>query len=307
MSKKHTDINLTIPHAESALKAWLGSQVKCTNLQRLHGGMINSVWKLSFDKEPYTAVMKIRPAGDNDFINEACKLNYLLDNTSFPCPKVYHEDSTGKYIPFAFLILETIPGESMVTAKINPMGRISIDRQMAEILLELHSHKRATFGNPHIEDDLTNWLVVFVPRLRDMHHKVNSKLSSKILRNIDKALDAAEDVFSQQGEPTLIHGDIWAGNVMVDRKDDGWHLTGIVDPGTQYAHVEMELAYLEVFSTVGDEFFRIYTAKNPLRQGYPLRRLYYWLNTYMIHVWIFGDQHYRVMTSRVAEAIVKQL
>jgi fructosamine-3-kinase len=112
---------------------------------------------------------------------------------------------------------------------------------------------------------------------------------------------------SAQGQPTLVHGDIWAGNVMVSQGEDGWHLTGIVDPGTQYADVEMELAYLEVFNTVGADFFQEYIAHRPLRPVYELRRLFYWLNTYMIHVWIFGDAHYHTMTARIAAAIAQQV
>jgi len=37
------------------------------------------------------------------------------------------------------------------------------------------------------------------------------------------------------------------------------------------------------------------------------RRLFYWLNTYMIHVWIFGDEPYRASTARVAAEIRRQI
>ena len=140
-----------------------------------------------------------------------------------------------------------------------------------------------------------------------MKAEMISRLPVEVLRNIDIAVDAAEDVMSDQGLPTLIHGDIWAGNVMVYRSEDSWHLSAIVDPGTQYADVEMELAYLEVFNTVGTDFFDAYTAQTPLRPGYEFRRMFYWLNTYMIHVWIFGDEHYRRMTAMIAEAIAQRV
>jgi fructosamine-3-kinase len=53
--------------------------------------------------------------------------------------------------------------------------------------------------------------------------------------------------------------------------------------------MEKELAYLEAFDTVGEEFLRVYTAERSLRSGYEYRRLFYWLNTYMTHVWLgFG-------------------
>ena len=67
----------------------------------------------------------------------------------------------------------------------------------------------------------------------------------------------------------------------------------------QYAPVEKEIAYLEAFDTVGEAFFDVYAGRRPLRPGYEFRRLFYWLNTYMIHVWLgFGAEfHDRIATT----------
>ena len=128
-----------------------------------------------------------------------------------------------------------------------------------------------------------------------------------MLSDVDCALEAAEEVMRPQGRPTLIHGDVWAGNVMVAQKDSRWHLSGFLDPGLQFADVECELAYLQVFDTVTPAFFEAYTSRTPLRPGYAFRRLFYWLNTYMIHVWLFGDQGYRDSVASVAAEIVGKL
>ena len=83
---------------------------------------------------------------------------------------------------------------------------------------------------------------------------------------------------------------------MVCQSTEEWHLSGLLDPvGLQYAEMEKELAYLEAFDTVGEEFFRVYAAARPLRRGYEHRRLFYWLDTYMTHVWLglgaeFGER-----------------
>jgi hypothetical protein len=43
---------------------------------------------------------------------------------------------------------------------------------------------------------------------------------------------------------------------------------------------------------------RILLAADALRQGYAYRRLFYWLNTALIHVGLFGDAHYCRFNSR---------
>jgi fructosamine-3-kinase len=79
---------------------------------------------------------------------------------------------------------------------------------------------------------------------------------------------------------------------MVHERSDGWHLSGLLDPvGLRYAEVEKELAYMEAFDTVGQMFFDVYTSRCPLRPGYRFRRLFYWLDTYMLHLWLgFGRE-----------------
>ena len=87
---------------------------------------------------------------------------------------------------------------------------------------------------------------------------------------------------------------------MVHERSDGWHLSGLIDPvGLQYADVEKELAYLQAFDTLGETFFSSYTARRPLLPGYEFRRLFYWLNTFMTHVWLgFGAAfHERIVAT----------
>ena len=92
---------------------------------------------------------------------------------------------------------------------------------------------------------------------------------------------------------------------MVEQRSDRWHLSGLLDPvGLQYADVELELAYLEAFDTVGEAFFGTYTAARPLRQGYDYRRLFYWLHTYMVHVWLGFRGDFQDRICAVARQIV---
>ncbi|MBN2308290.1 MAG: fructosamine kinase family protein [Candidatus Hydrogenedentes bacterium] len=305
MTKPETQHALTREQASAVLAAWLGDGVVCSGVERLHGGMINSVLRLHFDRAPFTAVIKLSAKPDEAvFVAEQHALDFLRATTAFPCPQVYLRGGPLDAVPFRFLLIETLPGVNLPQADLTAPDRERVDCELAEALLELHSHTRDTFGGIR-EAGHAHWTDVFVPRLCALQQEMTTRLPDEVLADIERAVAAAPDVLSQQGRPTLVHGDIWAANVMVDRREDGWHLSGLVDPGAQYADVEYELAYLEVFSTVTPAFFRAYAGHNPFRPGYEFRRLFYWLNTYMIHVWIFGDQHYRDMTAAVARAIAQ--
>ena len=51
---------------------------------------------------------------------------------------------------------------------------------------------------------------------------------------------------------------------LVEREGDRWRITGLLDPDVQFADVEYELAYLEVFDASRDTFFAAYQQHHPL-------------------------------------------
>ncbi len=303
MFNLQTDLHLSPDQAEDILSAWLGTRVHCTGIDRLVGGMINTVLRLRFDHDPCTAVIKLNSAG-TPFHNEARILRHLRDR-GFPCPTVYAVDDDARLLPCTYLLLETLPGVNMAEVRLEPRDRDRVERELAEVLVALHGHTRKTFG-PIDAPGGARWADVLMPDIFEIRAQaeVTERLPADVLADVDHAIALAPDLLADQGVPTLIHGDIWAANVIVRKAGDGWHLSGLVDPGTQYADMEMELAYLRGFNTMGDAFFDAYTAQRPLRPGYEARWRVYWLRTYLIHVWLFGDQHYRAMTAKIACDIV---
>lgn len=286
-------INLALPHATSLLALWLGGKVRCHAITPLKGGITSPVFRLEFDRPPHSAVLKLQDVGDDDPLpRERRRLDYLLEYTRLPCPQVYLQDDSRATIPYSFLLLECLPGVDLGAAQLRPDQRATVERELAEALLELHSHRSDAFGD--IEGKLTasNWTDLFLPDLEEGRQDMRGFLLPPELAKLDEAVALGEEALSASGEPTLIHNDVWAGNIMVHERHDGWHLSGLLDPiGLQYAEVEKELAYLQAFDTVGAGFFDTYTSQRPLREGFEFRRLFYWLETYMVHVWLgFGAE-----------------
>lgn len=309
-----SNLTLTQAQAEAVLSAWQGVPVACTAIQRLHGGMINSVFRLDFDREPFTAVIKVSATGggfassdftSTDFATEARALDFLCGHTRFPSPRVYRLEATPQTIPYAFLLLETIPGVCLEGLSLSPAEADEIDRRLAEALLELHSHTGACFGSIAGLPASERWPEVFLPLLAEIRAQpeIAQRLPAAVLAEVDRAIELAGPALADQGPPTLIHGDIWAGNMIVQPGEGGWRVAGIVDPGLHYADVESELAYLEVFGARRDAFFAAYTAQRLLRPGYERRRLFYWLKTALLHVWLFGDQYFCDFTAQTAAVI----
>jgi fructosamine-3-kinase len=297
----------TTQDAEALLSDWLSQPVSVNHVRALSGGMVNQVLYVEFDHDPGRAVLKPEPA---NALRKRVRREYdnlrHLRARDFPVPEPYFLHTSDDTLPFNVLALEFWDAASKGHVRLSPHEAERVEREMAEVLLALHTHQRTTYGATEGEGN-PNWADEFARRVRARYENIEGKVGAQTFRQIDTILDRFGEIFADPGPPTLVHGDIWATNVMLCQKADGWHLRGFVDPSALYADVEYELAYLEVFNTVGQAFFEAYTAQRPLRDGYSVRRAVYWLNTMIIHVDHFGDMHYRRATASLAEQLTAAL
>ena len=300
-------LDLTAQQAERILERWLGRPVACTGVQRLKGGMVNTVLRLDFDAPPHRAVVKLHGRAGHGFAAEARALRYLRAETSCPVPQVFLEDDSAALVPHAVLLLEHLPGRCLDGLDREPADRIELEHQLARVLAELHEHRGTHWGAVDAADGPATWAELFTSRLAEAraHDGVRQRLEPAVLSLVDDAISTAPSWLKDAGVPTLVHGDVWDGNLMVRTDGDGWRLSGLLDPDLQFADSEYELAYLEVFDHSRAELFAAYRRRHAPRPGYEQRRLFYWLYTALVHVGLFGDAFFREFTARTAASIAR--
>lgn len=105
-----------------------------------------------------------------------------------------------------------------------------------------------------------------------------------------RLLTCFQDLFSDyQPQPSLLHGDLWAGNYGFDA--DGQAV--IFDPAVYYGDREAELAMTELFGGYNDAFYAAYREVSPLASGYPVRKVLYNLYHVLNHLNLFGGGYAR--------------
>jgi protein-ribulosamine 3-kinase len=89
-----------------------------------------------------------------------------------------------------------------------------------------------------------------------------------------------------QPKPSLLHGDLWAGNA-------GFIKEGPVlfDPAVYYGDREADLAMTELFGGFPREFYRAYDEAWPLDEGYERRKPMYNLYHLLNHLNLFGGSY----------------
>ncbi|ANS80205.1 Ribulosamine/erythrulosamine 3-kinase potentially involved in protein deglycation [Serinicoccus hydrothermalis] len=84
--------------------------------------------------------------------------------------------------------------------------------------------------------------------------------------------------------PTLVHGDLWAGNRLVDPRGRSW----LIDPCAHYAHREVDLAMMQLFGGFSGRVFAAYAEDFPLADGWESRVPAYQSVPLLVHVLLFG-------------------
>ena len=219
-----------------------------------------------------------------DLTLEAFMLEALRRESKLPVPEVY----------FA-------APDLLVTAFVeNDGGGItpSVERHAAELIAGLHAMPRPCFGYkrdtqigplPQPNPPGESWIPFFRDeRLLAMAHAAvaEGRLPGAYLSRIEAIACRLEEHLLEPRFPSLLHGDVWTGNVLV-RND---RIAGFLDPAIYYGHPEIELAFSTLFATFGAAFFDAYETLMPLEPGFHKERCgIYNLYPRLVHVRLFGS------------------
>jgi fructosamine-3-kinase len=124
----------------------------------------------------------------------------------------------------------------------------------------------------------------------------NGSLPRDTYARLEKFCETKLETYIEQPDrPSLIHGDMWGGNILVN---DG-RIAAFIDPAIYHADPEIELAFSTLFGTFGDAFFGRYNEHRPIRPGFfEARRDIYNLYPLLVHTRLFGG-HYAAQVDAI--------
>jgi len=112
-------------------------------------------------------------------------------------------------------------------------------------------------------------------------------LDSSIIDDIE-SLSAKLDEFAPPGlKPSRLHGDLWAGNRLVDSNAQSW----LIDPASHGGHREFDLAMMRLFGGFGQACFDGYQEVSPMEQGWQERIPLHQLAPLIVHAIKFGSSY----------------
>jgi fructosamine-3-kinase len=272
------------------LVAIYGSSVELTGSGSVGGGCINRALKI--DTTIGSFFLKWNASAPADlFEKEAAGLNEMrLAASSLIIPKVIWSKACDDF-----------PGLLLMDYLL-PSGNTSgYDERLGRGIAQLHRKSASTFGFYHpnycgttAQDNTwtNNWPEFYAQhRIWSLVQQIKASrgLSPDEQGIYEQLVERIPVLLAHPIIPSLIHGDLWAGNYMYTHNGPA-----LIDPACYYADREMELGMMQLFGGFSSGVWQAYLEEFPLpedwRQRTRLYQLYHILNHYLLFGGSYGAQ-----------------
>ena len=242
----------------------------------LRGGDVAEAFRLTLASGRVVFAKTHRNPPPHFFSTEAAGLRWLREADALPVPDVLHVSDEPP-----MLVLEWI----------DEGGAASDEAGFGRALAALHQAGAPCFGR---EDRRTTgsrglpnepcetWTEFFATqRLEPIARLIAHDTFAPRLRAVAARM---EELAGPPEPPSRLHGDLWAGNRIVDRDGRSW----LIDPACFGGHREFDLAMMRLFGGFGEAAFAAYAEVHPLSAGWEDRVLLHQLAPIGIHAIKFG-------------------
>lgn len=271
---------------EAALEKRLGGPVKLTKAGAIEGGCINNAQVVQAADGRKFFLKSNTSAPPGMFEREAEGLAAILAAGAIRAPQPLGFGSG----PPAFIVMEFIEGGG-------PAPGEPFDEAFGRALAGLHRKTAPRFGferdnyigaTPQPNGWMDAWVDFF--RERRLLHQLRllerrGFATNELSTRLGKVIDSLDRLIGGHGPaPSLVHGDLWAGNFMAGEQGE----PVLIDPAVYYGDREVDLAMTELFGRLDARFYAAYREAYPLAEGYDERRKIYDLYHLMNHLNLFG-------------------
>lgn len=272
-----------------AIKTKYGNNISIISRKAVHGGDINSAHALELSDGSVIFMKSNTRERENLFISELNSLEAMRSTDTVRTPMVMAE---GVDEDFSFLLLEYIESGYGSRESFVMLGHGLAAMHQADTSQFVSGGKFGFNSNNYlgsgvqINDPTDSWVDFFREcRLAPLFEQTASYFSTEERKRCDALLERLDRYLTEPEKPSLLHGDLWAGNYMIDSEGNPW----LIDPASYVGHAEADLAMTELFGGFNSIFYDAYREAAGIDPGYRERKDIYNLYHLLKHLKLFGS------------------
>jgi fructosamine-3-kinase len=261
---------------------------------RVHGGDVASSWRVEL-ADGSRVFAKTHPTAPPLFFStEAAGLRWLAAADAVAVPEVLAaRDEQPNLLALAWIA----EGRSRVSSG----GEADFGRQLAA----LHGagapmfgrEDRRTTGSRGLPNEpCATWAEFYATqRLFPLARLAAGVLAPDTIAALEAVAGRLDELGGPVEPAARLHGDLWAGNRLVDVDGRSW----LIDPAAHGGHREFDLAMMRLFGGFGDECFAAYAEVHPLAAGWPDRIALHQIAPLVVHAIKFGGGYVGAATRAI--------
>lgn len=234
---------------DNFIKEITENRLNCKVLEtnKIGEGASAEIYKVKTDKAPY--VFAVKYSEYPDLMSEEYKaVKFISDRVDCKLPKIY---AFIEEADFGLLIMEYIDGKSATLKNLRfKLRKKKLTDEITDNLIKIHSVHNDKFG-PAANAVYNTWGDYYSEFAKGIYEftgkcKEEGKVPGLVFEAVEKSYKNLNSIIEDNGaKPTLIHGDYWVPNFLVDVKN--MELKGVVDPfNIMWTEPEYELFALTV-------------------------------------------------------------
>ena len=264
----------------TSIAAALGAEP--VTLAAVSGGDVAAAYRADLDDGRQVFVKTHDDPPPGFFTTEATGLRWLRDVGSVLVPEVLAVSDDPPFLALEW-IDEGRPG---------PGTEADLGRGLAELHLAgapaFGREDRRTTGSRGLPNEpCETWAEFYATqRLLPLARLARDgcALPDAAIADLERVAARLDDLGGPVEPPARLHGDLWAGNRLVDRDGRSW----LIDPAAHGGHREVDLAMMRLFGGFGADCFAIYDEVHPLADGWEARVPLHQLAPLVVHAIKFG-------------------
>lgn len=282
------------PSLNIAITSIFGNNIRIVHASPVAGGDINKACRLELTDGTCVFMKTNRKNNLSFFTAEAGGLEVIASTGEIKTPGLLCYGTDEERGGFSFLLMEWIQGERRM---------LHYWETFAHQLAAMHqapAQKFVTGGRygfdqnnyigarPQTNTVYDGWVSFFrdcrlEPQIRSAEHC----FGTRDLKRIGWLLDHLGDLLMEPENPSLLHGDLWSGNVITGNDGKAW----LIDPAVYVGHAEADIAMTELFGGFPRKFYSAYQETGLLQPDYQGRRDLYNLYHLLNHLNLFGRSY----------------
>lgn len=290
---------------ETALHSLFGANAGISGRKFLTRGKGMAAYKLTLESGEKVFLKTAPPESAFIFLEEAAGLEAIAETRTVPTPRLF---CTGCGDEYSFLMTEFMEGKfqapdywEIFAHRLAAMHQAKTEGLVPGGMYGF-SHDNHIGATVQINKLWGSWIDFFCEcRLKPQFQLAMDYFPEKEREQIPVLLDRAREILTEPEFPSLLHGDLWCGNVITGNNGQAW----MIDPAAYVGHAETDIAMTELFGGFPQNFYDAYREVMPVQPGYHQRRDFYQLYHLLNHLNLFGGSYLAEVNYIIGKYVAK--